>query len=288
VPELPEVETMRRMVVRELLGRTLAAIDLRLPKLTRDSPLPDLDLLVGHRVLAARRRAKVLVIDWSDGLSTMTHFKLAGQLAIVRATGERIIAGHPVPHTDGPLPHKSTHLTLRFADGTIAYYSDIRQFGWWRLLPTDAVDAALAAFAFGPEGVGPEAITLPVLGDRLAKRRIPLKVALLDQKVVAGLGNIYVDEALHRARLHPVRPANSLTADELGNLHKAIAWALERGIEQGGARIIRGRAHPMDGFPAVHGRQHEVCDICGAAIVKTRVGNRGTYLCPVCQPLPDL
>ncbi|MCD6032077.1 MAG: formamidopyrimidine-DNA glycosylase [Thermomicrobiales bacterium] len=287
MPELPEVETMRRMVERELVGLTLAAIDLRLPKLTRDSPLPDLGLLVGHRVLAARRRAKVLVIDWSDSLSTMTHFKLAGQLAIDRVSGERIIAGHPVPQTDGPLPHKSTHLTLRFTDGTIAYYSDIRQFGWWRLLPTAAVDAALAAFAFGPEGAGSEAISLPVLGERLAKRRIPIKTALLDQKVVAGLGNIYVDEALHRARLHPLWPANSLTSDELGRLHEAIPWVLERGIEQGGAKIIRGRAHPIEGFPAVHGRQGEICDTCGTTIVKTRVGGRGTYLCPVCQPLPD-
>ncbi|MBA2520565.1 MAG: hypothetical protein H0V24_12930, partial [Chloroflexia bacterium] len=155
MPELPEVETMRRMVERELVGQTLETVDLRLPKLTRDSPLPDLRLLTGHRVLAARRRAKVLVIDWSEQLSTMTHFKLSGQLAIVRPTGERIVAGHPVPDPVGPLPHKATHLIWHFSGGTAAYYSDVRQFGWWRLLPTAAIDAALAAFAFGPEGVGP-------------------------------------------------------------------------------------------------------------------------------------
>src|SRR3712207_4481558 len=98
---------MRRMVERELVGLTLETIDLRLPKLTRDSPLPDLNLLLEHRLLAARRRAKVLVIDWTGGLSTMTHFKLAGQLAIVRPSGERIVAGHPVPNPVGDLPHKS-------------------------------------------------------------------------------------------------------------------------------------------------------------------------------------
>lgn len=286
MPELPEVETMRRMAERELVGRTLATVDLRLPKLTRDSPLPDLGLLVGQRVVAARRRAKVLVIDWSDQLSTMTHFKLAGQLAVVPAAGERLVAGHPVPEPGGPLPHKSTHLILHFADGTVAYYSDLRQFGWWRLLPTAAVEAALAAFKFGPEGVGPGAIQAADLGGRLARRRIPLKLALLNQTVVAGLGNIYVDEALHWARLHPMRPANSLTRDELGRLHEAIGWSLERGLEQGGAKIIHGRAYPVDGFPRVHGRQHEPCLTCQTTITKTKVGARGTYLCPVCQPVP--
>ena len=286
MPELPEVETMRRMVERELVGLTLESIDLRLPKLIRDSPLPDLGLLRGRQVLVAWRRAKVLVIDWSGELSTMTHFKLSGQLAIVRPSGERIVAGHPVPAPLGPLPHKATHLSLHFTDGTVAHYSDVRQFGWWRLLPTIGVDSALAAFAFGPEGVGPEAITATALGDRLAKRRIPLKTALLDQRVVAGLGNIYVDEALHHSKLHPLRPANSLSPAELVRLHEAIGWSLEGGIRQGGAKIIHGRAYPVDGFPGVHAREGEVCGACGATIIKTRVGARGTYLCPTCQPVP--
>ncbi len=287
MPELPEVETMRRMVERELTGLTLDAIDLRLPKLTRDSPLPDLDMLLGRQVLAARRRAKVMVIDWSGDLSTMTHFKLSGQLAIARPSGEVIVAGHPVPNPVGHFPHKSTHLILEFSNGTIAYYSDLRQFGWWRLLPTIAVEDALDSFNFGPEGVGPEAIERDDLGQRLAKRRIPVKLALLDQSVLAGLGNIYVDEALHRAKLHPLRPANSLTGDELTRVHEAIPWSLERGLEQGGAKIVNRRAYPIDGFPAIHGREGEPCDTCGTTILKTKVGARGTYFCPVCQPVPD-
>lgn len=274
------------MVERELAGLTLGAIDLRLPKLTRESPLPDLDLLLGRQVLAARRRAKVMVIDWSGDLSTMTHFKLSGQLAIAHPSGELIVAGHPVPDPVGHFPHKSTHLIFGFTSGTIAYYSDLRQFGWWRLLPTIAVEDALAAFRFGPEGVGPGAITRDDLGERLAKRRIPLKLALLDQSVVAGLGNIYVDEALHRARLHPMRAANSLTDDELDAIHEATGWSLERGLEQGGAKIVNRRAYPIDGFPAVHGREGAACTTCGTTILKTKVGARGTYFCPVCQPAP--
>jgi formamidopyrimidine-DNA glycosylase len=283
VPELPEVETMRRIVERELAGRRLAAVDLRLPKLLRDSPLPSLDPLVGRRLHGARRRAKVLVVDWEGDLSWLAHFKLAGQLAVEHPDGGRLVAGHPVPDPAGPYPHKATHLVLRFQDGTLLYHSDVRQFGWLRLMPTEAVEAALAAFAFGPEGVGPEAIAPEELAARLARRRIPIKPALLDQGIVAGLGNIYVDEALHRARLHPTRPANRLDAAELERLHGAIGWSLERGTEQGGAKIVHNRAYPRDGFPQVHAREGEPCPTCATPIVKIRVGGRGTYLCPACQ-----
>ena len=285
MPELPEVETIRRIVERELVGRTLTAVDLTLPKLVRESPRPDLGLLVGRTLMSADRRAKVLVTHWSDGLSVLTHFKLAGQLAVLRPDGSRVVAGHPVPDPDGTFPHKATHLTLRF-DETIAYYSDIRQFGWWRLMPTDEVGDALAAFRFGPEGTGTTGFDRADLAARLQRRRISVKQALLDQRVVAGLGNIYVDEALHRAKIHPRRPANDLYPDEIDRLHPAIGWALDRGIEQGGAAIRRGKAYPRDGFPAVHARKDEPCTTCGAAILKIIVGGRGTYFCPVCQPEP--
>lgn len=288
MPELPEVETIRRIVERELVGLSLTGVDLTLAKLLRDSPLPDLRLLIGREIECAERRAKVLITHWSGDLSVLTHFKLAGQLAVVRPDGRRIVAGHPVPDPTGPLPHKSTHLMLTFDDETIAYYSDLRQFGWWRLMPSADVEGALASFAFGPEGTGGEAFDRERLADRLGRRRIAVKLALLDQRVVAGLGNIYVDEALHRARIHPGRPANSLSLGEIAALHEAIRWALERGIEQGGADIRRGKAYPRDGFPAIHARKGEPCMRCGTTIVKIPLGGRGTYYCPYCQPDPEL
>lgn len=284
VPELPEVETIRRIVERELVGRTLSSVEVRVPKLLRGSPMTSLDPLVGRRLTGARRRAKVLVIDWSGSLSLLVHFKLAGQLAVMRADGVRSIAGHPVPDPLGPYPHKVTHVTMTFDNDVVTYISDVRQFGWLRLMPSADVEGALAAFKFGPEAVGPEGISRKELAERLARRGVAIKVALLDQGVLAGLGNIYVDEALHFARLHPSRPANQLTGDELDRLHDAIPWALERGIEQGGAKIVHHRAYPVDGFPDVHARQGEPCSTCGTPIVKTRVGDRGTYWCPTCQP----
>lgn len=286
MPELPEVETIRRIVERELVGLTLTGIEVTLPKLLRDSPLPDPSVLLGRTLRSVDRRAKILMTHWSGDLSVLVHFKLAGQLAVLQPDGRRVVAGHPVPDPEGEFPHKATHLTLSFEEGTTVYYSDIRQFGWWRIMPTDAVDAALAAFRFGPEGTGGDGFDRDDLAARLSRRRIPIKQALLDQRVVAGLGNIYVDEALHRARIHPARPANSLTSDELDRLYPAVGWALDRGIEQGGAAIRRGKAYPRDGFPAVHARRGEPCTTCGTEIVKVTLGGRGTYFCPVCQPAP--
>lgn len=288
MPELPEVETIRRIVERELVGREIEAIDLRLPKLLRTSPLPTLDPLLHERVVAARRRAKVLIVDCSGDLSLLVHFKLAGQLAVHTPQGARHTAGHPVPDPLGPYPHRTTHLIVRFSGGVIAYLSDVRQFGWLRLLPTTEVSAAMDAFGFGPEAVGAGGIQRDDLAARLSRRRIPVKLALLDQRVLAGLGNIYVDEALHEARIHPERPANRLTDAELDRLHTAIPWSLEQGIQQGGAKIIHNRAYPQHGFPRVHARHQEPCPKCATPIVKIRVGARGTYLCPICQPLPSV
>ena len=286
MPELPEVETVRRIVESTLTGRTVTAIELTLPKLLRDSPIPTLEPLVGRTVLRARRRAKVLSIDFSDDLSLLIHFKLAGQLAVIRPDGERAYAGHPIPKPQNDYPHKTTHLTVRFDDGTIAYYSDVRQFGWLRLMPTEDIDGTVAAFCFGPDGTLADPLDAGELAARLARRTVPVKASLLDQTVVAGLGNIYVDEALFAARVHPATPSNEVTTEQIERLTETIPWALDRGIEQGGAKIIRQKAHPIDGFPQVHAREGEPCVVCGTTIVKTRVGGRGTYYCPHCQPDP--
>jgi formamidopyrimidine-DNA glycosylase len=285
VPELPEVETARRIVERELTGRRVVAVDLRLPKLFRDSEIADPGVMIGHTITGGRRRAKILTIDFDGDLSLLVHFKLAGQLAVIRPDGRRAIAGHPVPKPDGPYPHKATHFDLRFDDGTIAYFSDIRQFGWYRLMPSEHVSAAIDAFRFGPEGTGDDAISDAQLYSALQRRSIPIKQAILDQSVVAGVGNIYADEALFHARIHPLQPANSLSKSTVARLRESISWALQMGIAQGGAKIMHQRAYPTDDFPAVHGREGEACVGCGGEVKKITVATRGTYYCPACQKL---
>jgi formamidopyrimidine-DNA glycosylase len=286
VPELPEVETMRRNIESALLHHKIASFSLTLPKLLRQSPIPTLDPIDNGTIVAVRRRAKVLMIDLDNDLTIAIHCKLAGQVAIYAGDGRRWVAGHPVPKPDDDYPHKSTHLTITFTDGSILYYSDIRQFGWVRLGDREMIAAMVLEMKFGPEGVDDDGLNEEMLFNGLQRRRIPIKTALLDQSLLAGLGNIYVDEALHRAKIHPSLPANQLERARIPGLLTAIDWALREGIRQGGAKIIHNRAHPVDQFPEVHGRSGEPCFVCGDIISKVRVGARGTYLCPTCQPLP--
>ncbi|MCC6945502.1 MAG: bifunctional DNA-formamidopyrimidine glycosylase/DNA-(apurinic or apyrimidinic site) lyase [Thermomicrobiales bacterium] len=288
MPELPEVETSRRIVLTDLKGLSVDRVVVRLPKLFRFSEIPSAETLFGHTVIGARRRAKVLMIDFSGDLTLMVHFKLAGQLSVHHPDGRRATAGHPVPKPDGEYPHKSTHVELWFDDGTVAYFSDIRQFGWFRLMPSDNVEAAIDAFGFGPEGTGDERISLEALKKALSRRSIPVKTAILDQSLVAGVGNIYADEALWFARIFPGTPANQLSAIAVRRLWEGIDHALIQGLAQGGATIIHQKAYPVDGFPAVHGREGEPCPRCGTPIQKIEIGTRGTYFCPKCQKRPRL
>lgn len=283
MPELPEVETARRHIERGLVGKQVADLAVRLPKLLRDSPIPTLDALVGRTVIMARRRAKVLIVDFDEDLSLLVHLKLAGQVAIFLPDDTRMVAGHPVPAPTGDYPHKTTHIDITFTDGTIAWFSDVRQFGWFRLMPSDEVDAALESFGFGPEGTEP--LDAEMLGAVIARRGIPIKTLLLDQSFIAGLGNIYVDEVLFRSHVHPATPAKNLTPAQRETILGNVPPVLAEGIRQGGAKIIHNVAHPVDNFPAVHARAGEPCFVCGTTIEKTRVGSRGTYFCPTCQPL---
>jgi formamidopyrimidine-DNA glycosylase len=287
VPELPEVETMRRNIEHRLLGKTIEDIDLRLPKLLKESPFASLDPLVGRTLINVRRRAKVLSLDFDNDLTLAIHCKLSGQITIAVPEHDPLMAGHPVPTLTDGYPHRTTHVIITFTDGSVFYYSDLRQFGWLRLGTAEAIAAMVEQMGFGPEGIDDLAFNAAVLASGLGRRRIPVKSALLDQQLVAGLGNIYVDEALHRARIHPSTPANDVAADRMPALAEAITWALSEGLKQGGARIINNKAYPVDGFPTVHARVGEACPDCGTTIIKVRVGQRGTYLCPVCQPLPE-
>jgi formamidopyrimidine-DNA glycosylase len=195
----------------------------------------------------------------------------------------------------GSLRHSSTGLAedphrravVRLDNGSDVAYRDVRRFGTWLLLEPGELEPYLSA------RVGEEPLdvlfTAAHLGARLANRRAPIKAALLDQRTLAGMGNIYVDEALWRARIHPLRPASTIDRNELRRLHRAIRTALEHGIARQGStlrdyRLPDGGSGAMQNEFKVYGRGGEPCDRCGMPIAKTRVGGRGTWFCPTCQP----
>jgi len=283
MPELPEVEAARRGIAEQLLDIPIVRHDLVLPKLIVAPDGLGVDALIDRRIESAERHGKYLTLRLGD-LAAVIHLKLAGQIV---ARGDAIpgfAAGHPVPAYDAPLPHKSTHLTLTFDNGALLYLTDIRHWARVHLMSVDDLPAYFAPLRLGPDAIGPD-FTREVFHARIRTRTLArLKPMLLDQTFIAGLGNIYVDEALYRARLHPERLARTLTDEEVDRLYDAIVAILAIAVPIGGASILNGKASPDHGdFPFIHGRKGNPCLNCGAEILKTRVDDRGTYLCPVCQ-----
>jgi len=265
VPELPEVETVRRSLEPVLTGRTFRRVTIEDGRLTRPyDPVHVAAELQGETVAAVERRGKYLILRLASGRALLVHLRMTGSF-----------------HVDEQPSHERAVAVLD--DRTRVSYRDVRRFGTWLLLEPDEVEPYLA------EKVGEEPLdalfTVARLGERIERRRAPIKSALLDQRTLAGLGNIYTDEALWWARIHPLRPAESLERDEVRHLHRAIRRALERGIARQGADLGDGvyRGGRMQKEFKVYGREDEPCDRCGTPIVKTRVGGRGTWFCPHCQ-----
>ena len=271
MPELPEVETIRSQLAPRLEGRTIVRAEILDPRLTRPYDLFEVaEELEGDTVVAVERRGKYLLVRLESGLGLLVHLRMTGSFGFVPVSHERAV--------------------LELDDGSRVVYRDVRRFGTWLVLESAELEPYLAA-KNGPEPLGPR-FSARWLATQLARRKAPLKAVLLDQRVVAGLGNIYADEALWRARVNPLRPANGLTDDEVALVTRAIRAALRAGIERHGS-TLRDYAAPDGASGAmqeefrVYGRDGEPCRRCRTLIVKTRVGGRGTWFCPHCQPLPD-
>jgi formamidopyrimidine-DNA glycosylase len=272
VPELPEVETIRAGLEPHLVGRTFDRVEITDPRLTRPhDPREVAGELEGERVTALDRRGKYLVVRFETGRVLLIHLRMTGSLRVLRDEDDD--------------PYRRAVVRLDNGSDAVAY-RDVRRFGTWLLLEPGELEPYLAT-RVGVEPLG-DALTARSLADRLARRRAPLKAVVLDQRVFAGVGNIYADEALWWARLHPQRPACDLTPAELTALVRGIKRALRRGIARQGTtlrdyRNADGAAGEMQTEFRVYGRDGEPCFRCGHPIEKTRAGGRGTWFCPNCQ-----
>jgi formamidopyrimidine-DNA glycosylase len=287
MPELPEVETVARQLEPELEGHRIERLEVYDPRWSRPVPPAELgEAVAGATITGLGRRGKYLLLGLDGDRTLVMHLRMTGNLVLVE--GEDIL-----DPSEGRLLYqgeRSTeerHLRARFVldDGNELWFTDPRRFGEAFLI--DDADLPLRFSRLGVEPLSEE-FTAEALGRVAAGRTAPLKSFLLDQSKVAGVGNIYADEALFRAELHPLSPAGSIKPEHAEALRDAVVAALEAGIEAGGSSIddyrdARGEKGSMQNEFLVHTREGENCPRCGATIVRIVVGGRSTYFCPSCQ-----
>jgi formamidopyrimidine-DNA glycosylase len=308
MPELPEVETVKRGLEKLIIGKTILSVTHDTPK---GFPNTDADVnqfLIHSKIIEVRRRAKVLLIDLDTSYTLVIHLKMTGQLVFIakqqtgqRAEGEgrsktlrdelRFGAGHPNDSLIGELPDKSTRVEITFTDKSKLYFNDQRKFGWMRLMPTVEVPFIDFMKKVGPEPLEAD-FTPKLFIERIRKRaNTTIKAALLDQTVLAGIGNIYADEALWGAKIHPAQRVRDVSDAKLKALHHELQYVLNLSIEKGGSTDrnyvnAEGKRGSYIDFARVFRREGLDCPRHpGVAITKSRVAGRGTHTCPKCQKL---
>lgn len=273
MPELPEVETVRRTLEALVVGKKIERVTVMLPKMIK---LPQesaqfREALIGQEIKGIGRRGKFLIFRTTD-FSLVSHLRMEGRYGLF--------------NSDEPVA-KHTHVIFHFDDGTELRYSDVRKFGTMHLFKKGDEHKEQPLADLGPEPFS-DGFTVKDLKIRLAKTRRNIKTTLLDQRVVAGLGNIYVDETLFKAKIHPERAADSLTDEEINVLHQKIIETLAEAVEKGGS-TVRSYVNSLGQIGMfqlelfVYGRRGEDCRLCKTPLERIVVGGRGTVFCPVCQ-----
>lgn len=277
MPELPEVETIRRGLVEEVVGRRITGAHLLAPWILK-APAPEdfLSAIAGRTVERVDRAAKYLLLELSDGWVWVVHLMLEGQLLYVEP---------------GEATKPDTMLVVDLDNGMQLRLRDVTGYARIQLLQREEVRSTLKLDALGPEPIDP-AFSFEVFASRLARRKGMVKPLLLNQQVIAGLGNIYVDEALYRARIHPARKVDTLDDEERHRLYEAVVHVLHEGIKNRGTSARGGRYRDLWGKKGAHQehlqvfrRQGRPCPDCNGVVEKTTLGGRSTFYCPSCQKL---
>jgi formamidopyrimidine-DNA glycosylase len=286
MPELPEVETVKRGLAEILPGRIITAIDYDWPKSFPNANADVNNFLIGSSVSDVTRRAKVLIISLSTNYSLVIHLKMTGQLVF---RGEQNFgAGHPNNSLIGELPDKSTRVTLTFSDKSKLFFNDQRKFGWMRLFPSSEVMNLDFFKKLGPEPLATN-FSATDFRNRLVRRvNSNIKAVLLDQTVIGGVGNIYADESLWGAKINPKTLVRNLTNGKIRTLYTELITVLKLSIDKGGSTDRNyvdafGKKGSYLAFAKVFRREGLPCPRCGSIIIKTRVAGRGTHICPKCQ-----
>jgi formamidopyrimidine-DNA glycosylase len=284
MPELPEVETIRRQLNEYLVGHVIEDVEVRLAKQISG----DISRVRESKIQRVRRFGKGLVIDLDNDYSIAIHIKMTGQL-IYKASESQSGKESKMSKKVGELPGKATHVIFKLKVGeqkAYLYYNDTRQFGWIKIVKTDDVGELPFFKSLGPEAL--KDLTFEKFTEILKSTKGPVKPLLMEQSKMAGVGNIYANDALYRAKIHPKRSANSLTKEESKRLFDSLEEVLKKGLEAGGSSEwayvdALGQEGSYQKIFLVYGQVGKPCLRCGTKIEKITLGGRGTFFCPECQ-----
>lgn len=288
MPELPEVETITRQLDEKLRGKRVVDVEVLREKSFRGND----DLLKGKKIGGVRRRAKLLIIEFKNwDRLVLVHLKMTGQL--VWRSGDwkkgewkkELAGGHPTDDWINELPSSHTRVIWSFEDGSKLFFNDMRVFGWMKIEKVEKWEEEESQM---PPDVVDDDFTLEYFKDFLSSTRRMVKTAIMDQKKMGGVGNIYASDALWKAKVHPKKRASKLSSDEAKRLHDALIEVVNKGIKMGGAtysdfKDTQGLGGSYQDHFLVYDRDGEKCKRCKGKIEKIKVGGRGTYFCPVCQ-----
>lgn len=274
MPELPEVETVRRGLTKLVEGSTIKSVDVLYPKMVNLPPKDFENALKGKKIDRIDRRGKYLLIRLSDHLTIVSHLRMEGKYDV---------------EPDGAPLDKHTHVVFHLTDGRELRYNDTRKFGRMNLVDTGTEMSVAGLKTIGPEPTE-QALTLDYMTAIFKKSRKVIKPFLLDQSNIAGLGNIYADEVLWLSKINPKQPVNSLKPAQIKRLRKNIITEIQMAIDGHGTTVhsystAYGEAGNFQNHLNVYGKQGEPCPRCGTKIVKIKLAQRGTHYCPKCQPL---
>ena len=288
MPELPEVETVVRGLNRLILKKKITQVKHDWPKSFPNLEKDVNDFMIGAEILKVQRRGKAIIIKLNNGWVLVTHLRMTGQM--VYRGEENWGAGHPNDDFLNDLPNKSTRVEIDFEDQTKLFFNDQRKFGYMKLLPEPEIEELSFFQKLGPEPLE-DNFTVEIFKERLLRKKNSLvKPTILDQSVIAGVGNIYADEALWRAKIHPETRIKDFSNVDFKNLHESIRFVMNKSIEKGGStdrnyvNADGSRGNYLE-YAAVYHKNGQPCKRCGTEISKIRVGGRGTHFCENCQKI---
>ena len=284
MPELPEVETIKEGLKKKILGKKIIDFEVREKRTFGDST----SQILNRKILGLNRRAKIIVMNLSGNVTLLFHLKMTGQLIFESQKNKRTVGGHPSDEMGAKFPNKHTRVIIKFFNGSRLYFNDLIKFGYIKLYRTNELDKARELMNLGVEALSEDLKADYLFKTAKTKKSLKVKQMIMDQRVIAGVGNIYADESLFCAKIRPQKLVRNLSKKEFIRLVGCIKKTLNKAIRHGGTTVkdfvdAEGKKGNMQSYLKVYRKTGKPCRVCGAEIKRLKIGGRSAHYCPKCQ-----